>query len=449
MPSQMHAPADYETRIVSSTTTAPFTYTLDGVETNATQALVGAGGVAGEDGRGAAPGEERAATEPLSLTAPVDYAAPAIIAMVGAPGSGKSTWAAKRFAGHVVSTEAIREGDHPYDVVTRAFAEVEKRLAAGELVVLDACNLRAVARRRILNMAAKYQAQAHAVLVRASLEDCLAAQDTRKHPVDRDVVERDVAIAATVAGRLQRETWNSVAILERGDAISEARFLVGGETRSLTASAELGTVEDLEDGGYRISGHAAVFESDSRPLPDGRGGKFVERIMRGAFRRALAAPGLDVVLLVNHSHDQILARTSNGTLRMVETPKGLAIEADVAPTSWAADLRILLERGDMSAMSFGFDVAKDRWYQSPDGTVRRDISDVATLWDVSVVSMPAYPDTDVALRAADVEPATVSPNITESTADAERGRVALSILRRRVELSARVAAPTPTPEVDK
>ena len=129
---------------------------------------------------------------------------------------------------------------------------------------------------------------------------------------------------------------------------------------------------------------------------------------------------------------------------MAETPKGLAIEADVAPTSWAADLRVLLERDLVSAMSFGFDVAKDRWYQGPDGTVRRDISDVATLWDVSAVTMPAYPNSDIALVRSAI---TTSPNITESTADAERGRVALSILRRRVELSTRAAAPTRTPEV--
>lgn len=441
MPSQNPTAVTYETRIVSSTSTAPFAYTLE-----APEALVGAGGVAVEDGRGAAPAEERAAAEPQSLTAPVEYTAPAIVAMIGAPGSGKSTWAAKRFGGRVVSMDAISAGEHPYDVVTRAFAEIDERLSAGELVVLDACNLRAVARRRILNLAARHQAAAHAVLVRASLEDCLAAQDTRRHPVDRAVIERDVQIAASVEGRLHREPWNSVSILERGDTISEARFLLGGEARSLTATTDMRGVEDLEDGGYRIRGHAAVFESDSRPLPDGRGGKFVERIMRGAFRRALAAPDLDVVLLVNHSHDQILARTSNGTLRMSETPKGLAIEADVAPTSWAADLRVLLERGDISAMSFGFDVANDRWYQGADGTVRRDISDVATLWDVSVVTMPAYPGADdVAL----VRSATPSPNTNESTADAERGRVALSILRRRVEVSARVAAPTPTPEVDK
>jgi HK97 family phage prohead protease len=232
-----------------------------------------------------------------------------------------------------------------------------------------------------------------------------------------------------------------IATTETREHDAPHRPLVGPKhPRTLLADLEVNKINEDEDGTYQIRGHAAVFDADSRPLSDGRGGQFIERIARGAFRRALTRSDLDVVLLINHDNDKILARTSNGTLRLQEDPTGLAVEADVAATSYASDLRVLLERGDITQMSFGFDIERDRWWQAEDGTVRRDVLDVATLWDVSVVTMPAYPDTVVQVRETD------TPEVSEAHKGSEPGAAAVSLKRRRLDLSVRGVTTTPQEE---
>jgi phage head maturation protease len=66
--------------------------------------------------------------------------------------------------------------------------------------------------------------------------------------------------------------------------------------------------------------------------------------------------------------------------------------------TYARDLLVSIERGDVSGMSFGFRVTKQEWDESGD-ILKRKILEVE-LFDVSPVTYPAYPQTDVALRAA-------------------------------------------------
>ena len=58
----------------------------------------------------------------------------------------------------------------------------------------------------------------------------------------------------------------------------------------------------------------------------------------GAFRRALAADP-DVRALFNHDSNYVLGRTTNGTLRLAEDPRGLVAEFDAPDTQYARDLR--------------------------------------------------------------------------------------------------------------
>lgn len=153
------------------------------------------------------------------------------------------------------------------------------------------------------------------------------------------------------------------------------------------------------DGGVVVRGHAAVFDTPTMIGPVGVG--FEEVIAPGAFKRTLDQ-GADVRFLFNHNPDLVLARTKSGTLKLHEDRVGLAVEAQLAPTSVGRDLAILLERGDVSQMSFGFRVVQDKW-----DTVKRDGVTVerrtvleAQLLDVSGVTYPAYDETDLALREA-------------------------------------------------
>lgn len=148
-------------------------------------------------------------------------------------------------------------------------------------------------------------------------------------------------------------------------------------------------IEQRDDGDVGI-GHAAVFDSPSQDL-----GGFIEEVDRGAFDGVLED---DVRALFNHDANFILGRTKSGTLRLSVDDKGLRYEFDIPDTSAGRDLKVSMERGDIDQSSFGFRVKEDEWRELDDGTVKRTILELERLYDVSPVTFPAYPDTDVAKR---------------------------------------------------
>lgn len=144
--------------------------------------------------------------------------------------------------------------------------------------------------------------------------------------------------------------------------------------------------------GDRLAGHAAVFGQ----LAQIRGG--YEAIGPGAFNDTLARDD-DVVGLRDHNPTMLLGRTSSGTLRLGVDDDGLAFEIPKLPnTTYANDLRELVERGDLRGASFGFLPGKDEIGRAPDGRQIRTHTSVRRLLDVSVVTLPAYDGTDVTLR---------------------------------------------------
>jgi HK97 family phage prohead protease len=155
-----------------------------------------------------------------------------------------------------------------------------------------------------------------------------------------------------------------------------------------------------------IRGHAAVFNALSEDL-----GGFREQIAPGAFREAVQVD--DVRALFNHDANLVLGRNKAGTLRLSEDSTGLAIEIDPPDTQYARDLMVSMERGDITQMSFGFTTKKggQRWQERDGDVPLRTLTDVS-LFDVSPVTFPAYPQTDVALRSLNefkVEHAPVKP----------------------------------------
>lgn len=144
-----------------------------------------------------------------------------------------------------------------------------------------------------------------------------------------------------------------------------------------------------------VTGYAAVFAPS---LSEDLGG-FREQVDRRAFDRSLMS-GKDIRALVDHDSAKVLGRTSINTLRLSVDDHGLKVEIDLPNTTYAADVRALLERGDVSQMSFGFllNPNGDRWERSADGSRLRTLLDV-DLIEVSLVSIPAYPDTSAAVRS--------------------------------------------------
>ena len=159
----------------------------------------------------------------------------------------------------------------------------------------------------------------------------------------------------------------------------------GGKERRVAHVADLERRRD--NGKPKISGHAAIFDRLSADL-----GGFRERIAPGAFTRAIREHQ-DVRALFNHDPNRVLGRVPR-TLKLREDSVGLAVE--IEPPSSERGLLELMERGDVSQMSFGFVVRDEKW--QPGEPDLRTILDV-DLFDVSVVTYPAYPQTDAAVRS--------------------------------------------------
>lgn len=143
----------------------------------------------------------------------------------------------------------------------------------------------------------------------------------------------------------------------------------------------------------KLTGYAAVYGALSQDL-----GGFVERIMPGAFSRSLAKPDA-IRALYEHDQQRMLGRVGSGTLKLSEDAHGLAFELSLPDTSYARDLGILVERGDIAGCSFGFQVPDggDKW-EMRSGQLTRDLIAV-NLHEITITGNPAYLDTTVAKRS--------------------------------------------------
>lgn len=147
--------------------------------------------------------------------------------------------------------------------------------------------------------------------------------------------------------------------------------------------------------GVVVEGHGAVFNKLSRNL-----GGFVEQVAPEAFKKTLSDDP-DTRAYFNHDQSLILGRTRAGTLRLAADSVGLAYEIDMPDTSYARDLLVSMERGDITQSSFAFYVVRggDEWSETEDGMPLRTLRAVSIHnGDVSPVSTPAYPDADSGVR---------------------------------------------------
>ena len=181
---------------------------------------------------------------------------------------------------------------------------------------------------------------------------------------------------------------------EPGEVETNGADLDAEVRRSLIADAEKRTftVEVRAAEGNRIGGYAAMFDREADGLP------FKEVIKPGAFKRSLDR-GDDCFLLVNHDADALpLARRSAGTLDVFEDEVGLRFDAELDPENpAAASLLSAIRRGDVDKCSFAFRVAEGGSTKSGDVRELRNLD----LFEVSVVTWPAYSATTVGMRSAD------------------------------------------------
>lgn len=128
-----------------------------------------------------------------------------------------------------------------------------------------------------------------------------------------------------------------------------------------------------------------------------------ERIRRGAFSALLKA-GTDTRSLFNHDPDNVLGRTTAGTLKLHSSIKGLEFEIDPPDTQMARDLVKLIDRGDVTGSSFSFEIGEEKWKHDGDDDTTdeiREITKVSQLFDVGPVTFPAYEATLADLRSVE------------------------------------------------
>jgi len=137
--------------------------------------------------------------------------------------------------------------------------------------------------------------------------------------------------------------------------------------------------------GFTIRGYPAVYGETSLDL-----GGFRERIEPGAFDEVLAT-NPDVHFVWDHDTRYVGARTTNGTLKLASDDRGLFMEAQVGNYTWAKDLRVALERQDISQGSFSFNLAEGgaEMTTDDDGNVMQTVRNVGALYDVTVTAKGA------------------------------------------------------------
>lgn len=156
-----------------------------------------------------------------------------------------------------------------------------------------------------------------------------------------------------------------------------------------------------EQNDYIVEGYATTFDD---PYELYRDGNYIvmEQVDHDAFKETDIS---DVVFLIDHE-GRVYARTRNDSLHLEADDFGLRTKTDLSLTAASRDVYDAIQSGLYDRMSFAFTVKKDRYEEEEkeDGSVilTRTILEVGKLYDVSAVSFPANPNTDISARSKEL-----------------------------------------------
>ena len=166
---------------------------------------------------------------------------------------------------------------------------------------------------------------------------------------------------------------------------SEQLYMPGRELRVLPNA----------DGTRTLTGYGIVYNSPSCDL-----GGFTEICAPGCLTETLKQ-NPNLLFLRDHDNSILLGRAPK-TLTLTDDAVGLRFACKLPNTSQAADVAVLVERGDLPGCSFSFRALEDSWEKKPSGQLVRTLKKISVS-ELSVVSVPAYPATDVSLRTCPPE----------------------------------------------
>lgn len=183
------------------------------------------------------------------------------------------------------------------------------------------------------------------------------------------------------------------ALEQKRSAVYRATDPAGRLIRSARLDGTAVTRDVSDDGSIGFKGESIVFNTPTW-IGSQRWG-FWEEIAPEAVTKTLR--DADIRLLQNHDPNLLLARTSAGSLRSTATATGVAVDADMKPTTYARDLAILLDGGEVREMSFAFEpLAWD--FEERDGEDFYRITEMR-IFDEAPVTYPAYQTTSAGLRS--------------------------------------------------
>ena len=174
------------------------------------------------------------------------------------------------------------------------------------------------------------------------------------------------------------------------------RALASGNVEIRSVVAEVRMTE--QNGKPVIRGYGLVYNKPSQIMTAPNGERFREIIRPGAASRALAEADLTVDM--HHNREKILGRRSAGTARFGDDEMGLWYEADLPDTSYARNLKVSCDRGDITGSSFVFSLFQDDRWIEPDasGVWTRELTGIH-IYNMGPVTDPAYLDTTAACRS--------------------------------------------------
>lgn len=158
------------------------------------------------------------------------------------------------------------------------------------------------------------------------------------------------------------------------------------------------TIKAVDDEQMIVEGYALRFNTLSNDL-----GGFVETISPEALKEADLS---DVRCLIDHDSSKVLGRTVSETLELKVDDEGLYFRCQLPDTTYANNLYTSIKRKDINQCSFGFILSEDdgdSFEKRDDGLFKRTIRKIKSLFDVSIVTYPAYNDTDVAPALRSIE----------------------------------------------
>ena len=150
-----------------------------------------------------------------------------------------------------------------------------------------------------------------------------------------------------------------------------------------------------DDGKMFIEGYFSVFNSPYKLWDD-----VTEEVAQGAFDETLSE---DIRCLIDHETRLVLGRNKSGTLELKTDARGLWGKVEINHNDQdAVNLYERVKRGDVDQCSFGFEILDEEFIDNGDGTAKWIIRKVK-LYEVSIVTFPAYEETSVLARKKDIE----------------------------------------------